>query len=316
MMMQAQAQVALRSGDDAAAEALRDLFREVLRDEQPLRRIGAIVAGSDVRHPMPGGAQNPLTGATVPDFTLDADHGTLSGALHTSPARDCADVSHSSDMETKRGLNVIETDGKQFLLTATAGDSIHLTREAHGEEGDKRPAIPSHYLEDFVRTYDMAAILEPKWAERTLCGRQWILMEADGDDEEGEAGYAPSCRRCLTLLDKLFPAPKLDDRFPLIVQVIADTVAEHGTAEIFGVPGDHQAALRREVRAEVKKRTGHGLKTYAHESMVIFVCDPIYDLHADERMRRGAEAVGALLSSEPVSRQSPTRLWWETWAAE
>ena len=218
-------------------------------------------------------------------------------------------------METNRGLNVIEVDGRQFLLTATAGDATHLTREANGGESGKA-AISGHHLEDFERTYDMAAILEPKWAERTLCGRQWILMEADRDDEEGEARYAPSCRRCLAFLDKLFPTPELADRFPLIVQVIADTVEEHGTAEIFGVPGDHQAALRREVRAEVKKRTGHGLKTHAHESMVIFVCDPIYDLHADEHMRRGAEAVDAFLSGKPVSRQSPTRLWWRTWVDE
>jgi hypothetical protein len=68
---------------------------------------------------------------------------------------------------------------------------------------------------------------------------------------------------------------------------IGNTVLEHGTAEILDVPGDQQAALRRMVRAEVKKRMGYGLKIYAHESVVIFVCDPIYDLHADEHMRRG-----------------------------
>jgi hypothetical protein len=225
-------------------------------------------------------------------------------------------VSHSSDVETNRDLNVIEVGGKQFLLTATAGDAIHLTREADREESGQA-AVPDHYLEGFERTYDMAAILEPKWAEKTLCGRQWILMEGDRDgDGEGEARYAPSCRRCLALLDALFPAPKLDDRFPLIVRIIVDTVLEHGTAEILGVPGDHQSALRREVRAEVKKRMGYRLKTYAHESMVIFVCDPIYDLHADEHMRRGAEAMDAFFSGKPVSHQSPTRLRWRTWASE
>lgn len=218
-------------------------------------------------------------------------------------------------METNRDLNVIEVGDRQFLLTATAGDAIHLTREADGEENGQA-AVPGHYLEDFERTYDVAAILEPKWAGRTLCGREWILMEADGDDEDGAARCAPSCRRCLALLDRLFPAPKLDDRFPLVVQIIADTVAEHGTAEILGVPGDHQAALRKEVRAEIKKRTGHGLKTYAHESMVIFVCDPIYDMHADEHLRRGAEAMDAFLTGKPVDRQSPTRIWWRTWVAE
>jgi hypothetical protein len=219
-------------------------------------------------------------------------------------------------METRRGLNVIEVSGRQFLLTATAGDAIHLTREA-GREEIGQAAIPDHYVEDFKRTYDMAAISAPKWAETALCGRQWILMEGEQDGEQdGEATYAPSCRRCLALLDRLFPAPKLDDRFPLIVRIIADTILEHGTAEILSVPGDQQAALRKEARAEVKKRTGYGLKTYAHESMVIFVCDPIYELHADEHLRRGVEAMDALSSGKPVLRQSPTRLSWSAWSAE
>jgi hypothetical protein len=223
---------------------------------------------------------------------------------------------HSSVVSANRDLNVIEVDGKQFLLTATAGDATHLTRKADRVKRGQA-AVPEHYVEDFEHIYDIAAILEPKWAATTLCGREWILMEGERDGQDAdEARYAPTCRRCLALLDKLFPAPKLNDRFPLIVQIISDIVLEHGTAEILGVPGDQQAALRKEVRAEIKKRTGHGLTTHAHESMVIFVCDPIYDLHADEHTRRGAEAVDAFLSGKEVSHQSPTRLWWRTWAAE
>jgi hypothetical protein len=219
-------------------------------------------------------------------------------------------------VSANRDLNVIEVDGKQFLLTATAGDATHLTREADSAKRGQA-AVPGHYVEDFEHSYDIAAILEPKWAATTLCGRDWILMEGEHDGQDAdEARYAPTCRRCLALLDKLFPAPKLDDRFPLIVQIISDIVVEHGTAEILGVPGDQQAALRKEVRAEIKRRTGHGLTTHAHESMVIFVCDPIYDLHADEHRRRGAEAVDAFLSGKEVSHPSPTRLWWRTWAAE
>ena len=218
-------------------------------------------------------------------------------------------------METRRGLNVIEVIGKQFLLTATSGDAIHLTRETDSEENG-RAAVPEHYVHDFEQTYEMAPVLDPKWAATTLCGRQWILMEADRDGEEGQASDAPSCRRCLALLDKFFPAPKLNERFPLIVRVIADTVLEYGTTEILDVPGDQQAALRREVRAEVKKRTGYGLTTHAHESMVFFVCDPIYDLHADDFMRRGTAAMDAILTGKPAPPQPPTRLFWGTWAAQ
>lgn len=52
-LLQTRAQVALRRGHDPAAEALRELFRELLVDEQPLRRMGALLAGTDTRYPAP-----------------------------------------------------------------------------------------------------------------------------------------------------------------------------------------------------------------------------------------------------------------------
>ena len=98
-------------------------------------------------------------------------------------------------------------------------------------------------------------------------------------------------------------------------------VVEHGTAEILAVPGDHQAALRREVRAAVRKRTGHGMQTYAHESMVIFVCQPIYDQHAEEHARFAAEAMNRvatkLLAGESVEPMpSPMRISWNAWETD
>ena len=86
-LLQTQAQVALRRGDDPAAQALRDLFLELLADEQPLRRIGALIAGSDIRYPMPGSSQHALTGAFAPDLTLHTDEGTTSVAALMRPAR-------------------------------------------------------------------------------------------------------------------------------------------------------------------------------------------------------------------------------------
>jgi hypothetical protein len=146
-------------------------------------------------------------------------------------------------------------------------------------------------------------------------------MASGEDTEDGEAVFAPTCRRCLAIMDKLFPHPELNPALPLVVQVVTDTVIEHGTAEILGVPGDHQAALRKEVRASVRKRTGHGMETYAHETMVIFACQPIYDQHELEHARFAAEAMdkvaSKLLKGEPVeAMQSPTRLFWATWASD
>ena len=41
--------MALRRGQDSAAEALRELFLELSVDEQPLQRVGALIAGTDIR---------------------------------------------------------------------------------------------------------------------------------------------------------------------------------------------------------------------------------------------------------------------------
>jgi len=86
-MMQTQAQVALRRGHDPAADALRELFRELLADEQPQRRIGALIAAADVRYPMPGASRHALTGTFAPDLTLRTSQGTTSVAELMHPAR-------------------------------------------------------------------------------------------------------------------------------------------------------------------------------------------------------------------------------------
>ena len=65
-LLQTQAQVALRRGQDPAAEALRGLFLELLADEQPLRRLGALIAGTSIRYPMPGPASTPWPAPSHP----------------------------------------------------------------------------------------------------------------------------------------------------------------------------------------------------------------------------------------------------------
>ena len=86
-MLHTQAQVALRRGTDPAAEALREVFQELLADEQPQRRLGSLLAGTDIRYPMPGSSgHHPLAGAFVPDLTLHSDGGVtgVGDLLHTA----------------------------------------------------------------------------------------------------------------------------------------------------------------------------------------------------------------------------------------
>ncbi len=223
-----------------------------------------------------------------------------------------------------RGVNVIPVGDREFLLTVTAGDAVHLSRET-GPDETARSAVPGWHLRPRRvnsrvrwRAYNRAALAEPRWAETTLCGRQSIAMAGDegGDaDESGDEAFAPTCRRCLAIMDKLFPKPVLDDRFALIVQIITDTVAEHGYAEMRNVPGDQQAALRKQVRSAVRQRTGYTLQTLVHESMVVFICEPISQQHPAEHARAAAEAMNSFLTGEPATPMpTPWRLSWDTWA--
>ncbi|HEX6450552.1 MAG TPA: FAD-dependent monooxygenase [Trebonia sp.] len=86
-LLQTQAQLALRRGQDPAAEALRELFAELVTDEQPSRRIGALLASTDIRYPMPGPGQHGLAGTFVPDLTLHTGQGAGSVAELMRPAR-------------------------------------------------------------------------------------------------------------------------------------------------------------------------------------------------------------------------------------
>ncbi|WP_328391791.1 FAD-dependent monooxygenase [Nocardia sp. NBC_00416] len=86
-LLQTQAQVALRRDEDPAARALREVFLELLVDEQPLRRLGSLIAGTDLRYPMPNPNQHPLTGTFAPDLTLRIDQRVTSVAELMPAAR-------------------------------------------------------------------------------------------------------------------------------------------------------------------------------------------------------------------------------------
>ncbi|MEU2176185.1 FAD-dependent monooxygenase [Nocardia sp. NPDC019219] len=86
-MLHTRAQVALRRGHDPAAEALREVFQELLTDEQPLRRMGALIAGADIRYQLPNPNGHPLTGTFVSDLTLHTDAGTTAVAELMHAAR-------------------------------------------------------------------------------------------------------------------------------------------------------------------------------------------------------------------------------------
>jgi hypothetical protein len=76
MLLQSRAQRAL-SGSGEYAEALRELFGELLDYPEPVRHLGEMVAGADLRYDMPGSAAPPhrLVGMLAPDTRLESADG-------------------------------------------------------------------------------------------------------------------------------------------------------------------------------------------------------------------------------------------------
>lgn len=225
------------------------------------------------------------------------------------------------------GANAITVGDVELLLTVTSGGSaIHLTRSV-GSDTVGRGAVPEFYFDPSNRgssalkaAYDQAVLTEPRWAPATLCGREWAVMVAgEGgawDDYDDQVALSPTCRRCLSVMDKLFPAPQPDERLALVARLVADSIGEQGHAELRGVPGDQQDAVRKTVRTLVRQRTGQNCRSYVHETMVLFVAETIYAEHAEENLRAAAEAIDRARTGGNLTpmHEPAWRVHWDTWA--
>lgn len=169
--------------------------------------------------------------------------------------------------EELHGPDVVRIgDSPLLLVGVSGGQAVHLVR-LHPAPEPGRAAVPGHFFDSsnsewhtLLCRYDVAALRDPVWAHTTMCGRVWAAMVGgDGGalSEHREPAFAPTCRRCLTLMDRLFPAPAVDQRVPVVAQLVFGAVRTHGYAEVRGVPGDQLAVLRKEVRSLIRQRTGH-----------------------------------------------------------
>jgi 2-polyprenyl-6-methoxyphenol hydroxylase-like FAD-dependent oxidoreductase len=130
-MLQTQAQVALRRGQDPAAEALRDLFGELLADEQPLRRLGALIAATSVRYPVAAG-QHALAGTFAPDLTLHAAQGTTSVAELMHAARPVfLDLAGRPDLRAAAGDWQHRVDVRAARADHPPADALLIRPDAH-----------------------------------------------------------------------------------------------------------------------------------------------------------------------------------------
>ncbi|WP_433726452.1 FAD-dependent monooxygenase [Nocardia sp. CA-129566] len=130
--LQTRAQVALRRGHDPAADALREVFQELLVDESALRRMGALVGHADIRYPMPGSNHHALAGAFAPDLTLHTDQGTTTVAVLMHTARPIL-----LDLADRPELREIARDWQHRIDIRTAktddrpADALLIRPDAH-----------------------------------------------------------------------------------------------------------------------------------------------------------------------------------------
>jgi hypothetical protein len=228
------------------------------------------------------------------------------------------------------GVNAIDVGGAELLLTCSSGGTaVHLSRAAQpGEE--PRAALFDHHLHRGNRgpqldAYDLDQLAVPRWNATTLCGRRWVGM-ALGEGgaiywPDDQLAFAPSCRRCLALMDRLFPPPPIASCLPVVVEIITRTLIEGGYAEIVGVPGDQQQSLRKQVRALLRQRSGHGSRTYVAHNRIVFECEAIWEQHQgehDEMVREVLERRWTAIETgeaPPLPPAPEWRLHWDTWAA-
>ena len=192
-LLHTQAQVALRRGHDPAAEALRELFSELVGDEQPLRRMAALIAGTDIRYPMPGAGQHALAGTFAPDLTLHTDHGTTTVAELMHTARPVLlDLADRRDLrEAARGWRD-RVDIRTARTDDRPADALLIRPDAHiawaamiDEPGDTAAAA----LREALRTWFGTPV---KTAERglvrvLLAERQHVHdRHDDGADDQAD----------------------------------------------------------------------------------------------------------------------------------
>jgi 2-polyprenyl-6-methoxyphenol hydroxylase-like FAD-dependent oxidoreductase len=116
-LLHTRAQVALRRGHGPAGDALRALFLELTSDEQPLRRLGALMAGTDVGPPVPGAP--PFVGTFATDRALHVDHEDprFTGVLGTGRPV-LLDLADDADLRALAG----EWGGRVDVVGATVDD--------------------------------------------------------------------------------------------------------------------------------------------------------------------------------------------------
>ena len=223
--------------------------------------------------------------------------------------------------QTAAGLNTVPALGEQLLLVETSGAGVAVHLAAEGTDAEVRAAVPAAWFRPdttgyvpSIESYDRPALQATRWSPLTLCGRKWMAMAAgDGGAlyRDQPSQYAPTCRRCLTIMDRRFPPSSPDDRLGSIAEMAARAVAQHGSAEIIGVPGDQLAPLRTELRRLFKNRFGHVGQTTHLNDFLLVTCDQATEAARSNARREAADRLDQADNAKPLDDPS-SRIYWHS----
>ncbi|MCZ7537897.1 MAG: hypothetical protein M5T61_19515 [Acidimicrobiia bacterium] len=225
-------------------------------------------------------------------------------------------------------VNAISVLGRELLLVDVGGGTeTHLAGTA--DEPAARAAVaagramPSRAGDAPAAGYDEAALLEPRWAVSTLCGRAWQEMAAG---EGGvfrrwqEVSLAPTCRSCLRVVDTWFPKADAPAGIELLASVVAEKVEALGSAYVTGVPAEHLEAVRRAVRKCLRAKGFQSETHVANAVLHVFSHDAYAAI--DPALTRSwiNQAISRIESGESGDQQmlEPDRdaVDWRTWVVD
>ena len=209
--------------------------------------------------------------------------------------------------------NSISVLGRDLLLVDVgSGTETHLAEVAEGPGRSARHQgnEPAH--------------LAGRWNPSTLCGRTWNRMAAGADELLPlwrDPAFAPTCRRCLRILDSWFPTADTPSSVWLLAAVVAEEVTRFSSTYVTSVPVEHVEATRAAIRKALRSQ-GFRSSTRVVDGVVHVWSDDAYDaLDSAEIRTRVTSAlqlittgVDAVPQRDPYSTPGPVD--WHTWVVD
>ena len=209
--------------------------------------------------------------------------------------------------------NSISVLGRDLLLVDVGGGAeTHLAEVADG------PGVP----------LDTRATRVPRfvgrWSDSTLCGRTWNRMAAGADELVPlwrDPAFAPTCRRCLRILDASFPTADTPSGVWLLAAVVAEEVTKFSSTYVTGVPVEHVEATRAAIR-KILRSGGFRSSTRVVDGVLHVWSDDAYDALDPAEIRTRVTSALQLITTgvDAVSQRDPDStpgpVDWHTWVVD